>query len=68
MAPMKTIKTLLADDHTIVREGLRALLLADKGIEVVGEAHNGREAVEMTEALKPGRRRHGHRDAAPQRP
>jgi DNA-binding NarL/FixJ family response regulator len=50
---MKTIKTLLADDHTIVREGLRALLLADKGIEVVGEAHNGREAVEMTEALKP---------------
>jgi DNA-binding NarL/FixJ family response regulator len=53
MAPMKTIKTLLADDHTIVREGLRALLLADKGIEVIGEAHNGREAVEMTETLKP---------------
>jgi DNA-binding NarL/FixJ family response regulator len=53
MASMKTIKTLLADDHTIVREGLRALLLADKAIEVVGEAHNGREAVEMTEALKP---------------
>jgi DNA-binding NarL/FixJ family response regulator len=53
MASMKTIKTLLADDHTIVREGLRALLLADKGIEVIGEAHNGREAVEMTEALKP---------------
>jgi DNA-binding NarL/FixJ family response regulator len=50
---MKTIKTLLADDHTIVREGLRALLLADKMIEVVGEAHNGREAVEMAEALKP---------------
>jgi DNA-binding NarL/FixJ family response regulator len=47
------IKTLLADDHTIVREGLRALLLADKAIEVVGEAHNGREAVEMAQALKP---------------
>jgi DNA-binding NarL/FixJ family response regulator len=50
---MKTIKTLLADDHTIVREGLRALLLADGGIEVVGEAHNGREAVELAAQLRP---------------
>jgi DNA-binding NarL/FixJ family response regulator len=50
---MKTIKTLLADDHTIVREGLRALLFADKEIEVIGEAHNGREAVAMAEALRP---------------
>ncbi len=50
---MKTIKTVLADDHTIVREGLRALLFADKGIDVVGEAHNGREAVAMAEALHP---------------
>jgi DNA-binding NarL/FixJ family response regulator len=50
---MKPTKTLLADDHTIVREGLRALLLADKAIEVVGEAHNGREAVEMAAALRP---------------
>ena len=44
---MKLIKTLLADDHTVVREGLRALLLADGGIDVVGQAHNGREAVEL---------------------
>jgi DNA-binding NarL/FixJ family response regulator len=50
---MKLIKTLLADDHTIVREGLHALLLADGGIEVVGEAHNGREAVEITLAKRP---------------
>jgi DNA-binding NarL/FixJ family response regulator len=50
---MKPIKTLLADDHTIVREGLRALLLADPGIQVVGEAHNGREAVELSAALRP---------------
>lgn len=50
---MKAIKTLLADDHTIVREGLRALLAVDKGIEVVGEAHNGREAVELAGALRP---------------
>jgi DNA-binding NarL/FixJ family response regulator len=50
---MKPIKTLLADDHTIVREGLRSLLLADSEIQVIGEAHNGREAVEMTLRLRP---------------
>ena len=50
---MKTIKTLLADDHTIVREGLRALLLADSGIQIVGEAHNGREAVDLATAFRP---------------
>jgi DNA-binding NarL/FixJ family response regulator len=50
---MKPIRTLLVDDHTIVREGLRALLLADAGIEVVGEAVNGRDAVELAIALRP---------------
>src|ERR1700690_2078708 len=50
---MKPITTLLADDHTIVREGLRALLLADGGINVVGEARNGREAVELAVELRP---------------
>jgi DNA-binding NarL/FixJ family response regulator len=50
---MSRISTLLADDHTIVREGLRALLLADSGIEVVGEAVNGREAVDLALALRP---------------
>jgi len=50
---MKPIKTLLADDHTIVREGLRALLLADGGIEVVAEARDGKEAVEMAKELHP---------------
>lgn len=50
---MKLIKTLLADDHTIVREGLRALLLADSGIDVVGEAHNGHEAVSLSKTLHP---------------
>jgi DNA-binding NarL/FixJ family response regulator len=50
---MKLIKTLLADDHTIVREGLHALLLADGGIQVVAQAHNGREAVEMALAHRP---------------
>ncbi len=50
---MKQIKTLLADDHTVVREGLRALLLADGGIQVVGQAHDGREAVELALSLRP---------------
>jgi len=50
---MNLIKTLLADDHTIVREGLRALLVADGRIEVVGEARNGREAVEFAATLHP---------------
>ncbi len=50
---MNQIKTLLADDHTIVREGLRGLLAVDDGIEVVGEARDGREAVEMTKLHRP---------------
>jgi DNA-binding NarL/FixJ family response regulator len=50
---MKMIRTLLADDHTIVREGLRALLFADGEIEVVAEAHNGREAVILAKEFRP---------------
>jgi DNA-binding NarL/FixJ family response regulator len=47
------IKVLLADDHTVVREGLRALLAAERDIEVVGEAADGREAVSLTQQLRP---------------
>ena len=43
----------LADDHTILREGLRALLTADSNFEVVGEARDGREAVRCVERLGP---------------
>ena len=50
---MKKIKVLIADDHTIVREGIRSLLEAREDIEVVGEASTGTEAIEKTEALKP---------------
>jgi len=50
---MKTITVLLAEDHLIVREGLRALLKSEADIEVVGEADNGREAVEITRTLRP---------------
>jgi DNA-binding NarL/FixJ family response regulator len=47
------IRVLLADDHTILREGIRALLSAQPDIEVVGEAANGREAVAKAHDLKP---------------
>ena len=44
-ACMKTIRILLADDHTVVRKGLRLLLESQPGFTVVAEAANGREAV-----------------------
>ncbi len=50
---MKKISVLLVDDHTIVRQGLKALLTQDAGIEVVGEAENGNQAVEMAAKTKP---------------
>lgn len=49
----KTITVLLADDHAIVREGFRKLLEVEKDFEVVGEAKNGRVAVDMTKRLRP---------------
>ena len=51
---MKRITVLLAEDHTIVREGLRALLEVEGDIEVVGEAQTGRQAVQLTKRLRPG--------------
>ena len=50
---MKRITILLADDHVIVREGLRALLEAEGDIEVVGEAETGRQAVQLARRLRP---------------
>ena len=47
------IRVLLADDHAVVRAGLKAVLGTVRDIEVVGEARNGREAVEMYGRLKP---------------
>ncbi len=48
-----SIKVLLADDQALFREGLRILLSAQADIEVVGEAANGAEAVQMAVALQP---------------
>jgi two-component system, NarL family, response regulator NreC len=50
---MPEYRVLLADDHSIVRKGLRSILEEDSLFEVVGEASNGREAVELTESLQP---------------
>jgi len=50
---MKKIRVLLAEDHTIVRQGLSALLMSESDIEVVGEASDGLEAVEMAKKLVP---------------
>jgi DNA-binding NarL/FixJ family response regulator len=47
------IRVLLADDHAVVRDGLRALLQANPGIEVVGDVANGRDAVREARRLRP---------------
>ncbi|HZR01147.1 MAG TPA: response regulator transcription factor, partial [Chloroflexota bacterium] len=47
------IRIVLVDDHAVLRAGLRALLNHEPDMEVVGEAANGREAVEVAERLRP---------------
>ena len=47
------IRVLVADDHGIVREGLKSLISHEPGMEVVGQAENGRRAVELAQDLKP---------------
>jgi DNA-binding NarL/FixJ family response regulator len=49
----KKLRILVADDHELVRRGIRGLLRAQRGWRVIGEATNGREAVEKTNKLKP---------------
>ncbi len=50
---MRKIKILLVDDHAIMRDGIKALLSIYDDIEVVGEASEGREAIEMARELNP---------------
>ncbi len=50
---MEKIRVLLADDHTVVRQGLRALLAAEGDIDIVGEAENGRQAIQLVKKLLP---------------
>ena len=53
MAMQPNIRVLIADDHAVLRDGLRALLSGCEGIEVVGEAEDGMDAVEKAIALQP---------------
>jgi DNA-binding NarL/FixJ family response regulator len=50
---LKKIRVLIVDDHTLVRDGIRALLALVEGTEVIGEASNGKEALEMVKDLSP---------------
>lgn len=50
---MSTVRVLLVDDQAMIRSGIRGLLELDDGIEVIGEAGDGRHAVSMTKALGP---------------
>lgn len=49
----KKIRVLLADDHRMVRHGFRLILESQEDMDVIGEAGNGREAVELAERLRP---------------
>lgn len=50
---MDTIRLLIADDQTITRSGLKSLLAAQENLEIVGEAHDGEEAIEMAVSFQP---------------
>ena len=52
-SPLNRITVLLADDHNVVREGLRMVLETEKDIKVIAEAKSGREAVEFFKKLRP---------------
>jgi len=47
------IRVLIADDHSVVRQGLRTFLEGDRGLELVGEAKDGAEALRMAHRLRP---------------
>ena len=47
------VKILICDDHTLFREGIKAILGQERSIEIVGEAHDGREAVTKAQELTP---------------
>ncbi len=50
---MRAVRLILVDDHPIVRAGLRSLFLADSGVDVVGEAATGEEAIALARRLSP---------------
>src|SRR5215210_3584540 len=52
-APARVARLLIADDHALVREGLRTMLSGEEGIEVIAEANDGRQALNMCRELRP---------------
>jgi two-component system response regulator NreC len=50
---MEKIRVFLVDDHTVVRQGLRRILESDEEIEIVGEAGDGRTAIDLVQKLRP---------------
>ncbi len=50
---LEMIHVLIADDHRLVRDGFRAVLEREKDLQVVGEARDGKEAIELARRLKP---------------
>ena len=62
-----SIRILLADDHTIVLQGLSRFLQEQEGMEVVGQAKDGPSVVELARELAPECRDHGHQHARPER-
>jgi YesN/AraC family two-component response regulator len=53
MAEPHRTRVLIADDHQVIREGLESLLSSALDLEVVGEAENGRDALDQVNALSP---------------
>ena len=51
---MEKINIVLADDHILVRKGIKAMLESEEDLNVVGEAGNGKEALEVAQAVAPG--------------
>jgi DNA-binding NarL/FixJ family response regulator len=52
-APAQTIRVVLADDHDLVRSGIKALLTMVEGVQVIAEARDGRELITLVESLRP---------------
>jgi chemotaxis response regulator CheB len=55
MATAQPIKLLLVDDHPVILEGLRSMLRGREDMDVVGEAHDGKEAIHQAQSLRANR-------------
>ena len=64
---VSAIRLIIVDDHPVVRDGLRGMLAGDPGLEVIGEASDGAEALALAEVAAAGRHPDGPADARPGR-